>query len=458
MRLFNSLSGKKEELVLSSNRKISIYVCGMTVYDDCHIGHARTFLSFDMVVRYLRFKEIKVNYIRNITDVDDKILARANENKEEPNILTTRYIERMTSDFNALGMIAPDKEPKATENIGIIIDLISKLIESGNAYHKGGDVYFSIDSFSDYGKLSNQKMDEILLGNRIEIDENKKNPADFVLWKKEDQGLLWDSPWGKGRPGWHIECSAMSMDSLGETFDIHAGGADLKFPHHENEIAQSESATGKKFANYWMHTGPLRIDKEKMSKSLDNFVTIREALKGYSPEIVRYFLLSSHYRSPINYSESGLKESKAALDRLYNSINGLDFHIMPEINLHSFHFKKFVKAMDDDFNAPEALAVLFDLAKVINKNKEDGNEDEASLLAGELIAMSEPLGLLQQDPQSFLKSGVNMDELEINKLIKEREEAREGKDYSKSDKIRDYLFEQNIILEDSKEGTFWRRR
>ena len=457
MRLFNSLSGKKEELVLSSNRKISIYVCGMTVYDDCHIGHARTFLSFDMVVRYLRFKEIKVNYIRNITDVDDKILARANENKEEPNILTTRYIERMTSDFNALGMIAPDKEPKATENIGIIIDLISKLIESGNAYHKGGDVYFSIDSFSDYGKLSNQKMDEILLGNRIEIDENKKNPADFVLWKKEDQGLLWDSPWGKGRPGWHIECSAMSMDSLGETFDIHAGGADLKFPHHENEIAQSESATGKKFANYWMHTGPLRIDKEKMSKSLDNFVTIREALKGYSPEIVRYFLLSSHYRSPINYSESGLKESKAALDRLYNSINGLDFH-MQEINLHSSHFKKFVKAMDDDFNAPEALAVLFDLAKVINKNKEDGNEDEASLLAGELIAMSEPLGLLQQDPQSFLKSGVNMDELEINKLIKEREEAREGKDYSKSDKIRDYLFEQNIILEDSKEGTFWRRR
>ncbi|MBI81411.1 MAG: cysteine--tRNA ligase [Gammaproteobacteria bacterium] len=457
MRLFNSLSGKKEELVLSSNRKISIYVCGMTVYDDCHIGHARTFLSFDMVVRYLRFKEIKVNYIRNITDVDDKILARANENKEEPNILTTRYIERMTSDFNALGMIAPDKEPKATENIGIIIDLISKLIESGNAYHKGGDVYFSIDSFSDYGKLSNQKMDEILLGNRIEINENKKNPADFVLWKKEDQGLLWDSPWGKGRPGWHIECSAMSMDSLGETFDIHAGGADLKFPHHENEIAQSESATGKKFANYWMHTGPLRIDKEKMSKSLDNFVTIREALKGYSPEIVRYFLLSSHYRSPINYSESGLKESKAALDRLYNSINGLDFH-MQEINLHSSHFKKFVKAMDDDFNAPEALAVLFDLAKVINKNKEDGNEDEASLLAGELIAMSEPLGLLQQDPQSFLKSGVNMDELEINKLIKEREEAREGKDYSKSDKIRDYLFEQNIILEDSKEGTFWRRR
>ena len=457
MKLFNSLSGKKEELVLSSNRKISIYVCGMTVYDDCHIGHARTFLSFDMVVRYLRFKEIKVNYIRNITDVDDKILAKANENKEEPNILTTRYIERMTSDFNALGMIVPDKEPKATESIGIIIDLISKLIDSGNAYHKGGDVYFSIDSFSDYGKLSNQNMDEILSGNRVEIDENKKNPADFVLWKKEDQGLLWGSPWGKGRPGWHIECSAMSMDALGETFDIHAGGADLKFPHHENEIAQSEAATGKKFANYWMHTGPLRIDKEKMSKSLDNFVTIREALKGFSPEIIRYFLLSSHYRSPINYSESGLKESKSSLDRLYNSINGLEFENL-EINLQSSHFKKFVKAMDDDFNVPEALAVLFDLAKAINKNKDDGNEDRASLLARELVAISEPLGLLQQDPQTFLKSGVNMDELEITQLIKEREEAREGKDYTKSDKIRDYLFEQNIILEDSKEGTFWRRR
>jgi len=457
MKLFNSLSGKKEELVLSGNRKISIYVCGMTVYDDCHIGHARTFLSFDMVVRYLRFKEIKVNYIRNITDVDDKILARANENKEEPNILTARYIERMTSDFSALGMIAPDKEPKATESIEIIIGLISKLIESGNAYHKGGDVYFSIDSFSDYGKLSNQNMDEILSGNRVEIDENKKNPADFVLWKKEDQGLLWGSPWGKGRPGWHIECSAMSMDALGETFDIHAGGADLKFPHHENEIAQSEAATGKKFANYWMHTGPLRIDKEKMSKSLDNFVTIREALKSYSPEIVRYFLLSSHYRSPINYSESSLKESKAALDRLYNSINGLEFDNV-EKNLHSSHFKKFVKAMDDDFNVPEALAVLFDLAKAINKNKDDGNEGKASLLARELVAISEPLGLLQQDPHSFLKSGVNMDELEITQLIKEREEARKGKDYAKSDKIRDYLFEQNIILEDSKEGTFWRRR
>ena len=456
MKFFNTLTNSIENLT-PKNKTVNLYICGITPYSSTHLGHAMSYVIFDVLRRFLEHSGYKVRHIQNFTDVDDKILARANENKEEPNILTTRYIERMTSDFNALGMIAPDKEPKATENIGIIIDLISKLIESGNAYHKGGDVYFSIDSFSDYGKLSNQKMDEILLGNRIEIDENKKNPADFVLWKKEDQGLLWDSPWGKGRPGWHIECSAMSMDSLGETFDIHAGGADLKFPHHENEIAQSESATGKKFANYWMHTGPLRIDKEKMSKSLDNFVTIREALKGNSPEIVRYFLLSSHYRSPINYSESGLKESKAALDRLYNSINGLDFH-MPEINLHSSHFKKFVKAMDDDFNAPEALAVLFDLAKVINKNKEDGNEDEASLLAGELIAMSEPLGLLQQDPQSFLKSGVNMDELEINKLIKEREEAREGKDYSKSDKIRDYLFEQNIILEDSKEGTFWRRR
>ena len=457
MKIFNSLSGKKEELKTLQNGKLGIYVCGMTVYDDCHIGHARTFLSFDMIVRYLRYKNIKVNYIRNITDVDDKILKRAEEHKEEPIILSSRYIERMTSDFNALGMITPDKEPKATGNIQIIIDLIQILLDSGNAYHEGGDVYFSVDSFSNYGRLSNQKMDEILTGVRIKVDEDKKNSADFVLWKKSNESLNWDSPWGPGRPGWHIECSAMSMDSLGEHFDIHAGGSDLKFPHHENEIAQSEAATGKKFANYWMHTGPLRIDKEKMSKSLDNFITIRDALKAHSPEILRYFLLSSHYRSPINYSESGLKESKAALDRLYNSINGLDFNA-EDRSLHSSYSKKFLRAMDDDFNVPEALAVLFDLSKAINKNKEDGNDDKASLLAAQLVSLSEPLGLLQQDPQSFLRSGVNMDESEINKLIKEREEARERNDYAKADKIRDSLYKKNVILEDSKEETFWRKK
>ena len=457
MKIFNSLSGKKEDLSPAESGKISIYVCGMTVYDDCHIGHARTFLSFDMIVRYLRSKNIEVNYIRNITDVDDKILMRAEETKQDPSVLTNRYVERMTSDFNALGMISPDKEPRATENIQIILELIKKLIEGGYAYHEGKDVYFSVESFPNYGKLSNQKMDEILSGARIEIDKEKKNPADFVLWKRSDEGLAWDSPWGKGRPGWHIECSAMSMDALGESFDIHAGGSDLKFPHHENEIAQSESATGNKFAKYWMHTGPLRIDKKKMSKSLDNFLTIRDALKNYPYEIIRYFLLSSHYRSPVNYSETALEEAKAALDRLYTSIHDVDISDEAEA-AKSSHTEQFQQAMDDDFNVPEALAVLFDLAKAANKAKETGDQERIKLLVNELVHLSKPLGLLQQDPGIFLKSGVNVNESEIEALIDKREKARNSGDYLAADGIRDQLFEQNIILEDSKEGTFWRRR
>jgi len=457
MKIFNSLSGKKEDLSPAETGKISIYVCGMTVYDDCHIGHAKTFLSFDMIVRYLRSKNIEVNYIRNITDVDDKILMRAEETKQDPSVLTNRYIERMTSDFNALGMISPDKEPRATENIQIILELIKKLIEGGYAYHEGKDVYFSVESFPNYGKLSNQKMDEILSGARIEIDKEKKNPADFVLWKRSDEGLAWDSPWGKGRPGWHIECSAMSMDALGESFDIHAGGSDLKFPHHENEIAQSESATGNKFAKYWMHTGPLRIDKKKMSKSLDNFLTIRDALKNYPYEVIRYFLLSSHYRSPVNYSETALEEAKAALDRLYTSIHDVDISDEGEV-AKSSHTEQFQQAMDDDFNVPEALAVLFDLAKAVNKAKETGDQERIKLLVNELVHLSKPLGLLQQDPGIFLKSGVNVNESEIEALIDKREKARDSGDYSAADRIRDQLFEQKIILEDSKEGTFWRRR
>ncbi|HIO42580.1 MAG TPA: cysteine--tRNA ligase, partial [Gammaproteobacteria bacterium] len=351
----------------------------------------------------------------------------------------------------------PDKEPRATENIQIILDLINKLIEGGYAYHEGRDVYFSVESFPNYGKLSNQKMDEILSGARVEIDKEKKNPADFVLWKRSDKGLAWDSPWGRGRPGWHIECSAMSMDALGESFDIHAGGSDLKFPHHENEIAQSESATGNKFAKYWMHTGPLRIDKKKMSKSLDNFLTIRDALKNYPYEIIRYFLLSSHYRSPVNYSETALDDAKAALGRLYTSIHDVD--ISDEgIAAKGLHTEQFQQAMDDDFNVPEALAVLFDLAKTVNKAKENGDLERTKLLVNELIHLSKPLGLLQQDPEIFLKSGVNVNESEIEAFIDKREKARDSGDYSAADEIRDQLFEQNIILEDSKEGTFWRRR
>ena len=457
MKIYNSLTGRKEELSLLQEGKVKIYVCGMTVYDDCHLGHARTFLSFDMIVRYLKFKNLEVEYVRNITDVDDNILERAKELSEEPLALTKRYISRMHSDFQALGMIVPDKEPKATENIKVIIELISVLIEKGHAYYEGQDVYFAVDSYKDYGKLSNQRMEEILSGSRIEIDKHKRNPADFVLWKKSREGLFWDSPWGEGRPGWHIECSAMSMNSLGKNFDIHAGGIDLKFPHHENEIAQSETSSGTKFANYWMHTGPLRIDQEKMSKSLGNFLTIREALKNFSSEVLRYFLLSSHYRSPINFSVEGLNEAKSALDRLYNST--LDLNIKSKKDIGSTEYtKNFKKAMDDDFNAPKALAVLFDMAKNINRLKKEREFTKSVLLAGELISLAGPLGIIQQDPKIFLREGVDLKEKEIEDQIKEREEARQKGDYSSADMIRKNLLEENIILEDSKEGTFWRRR
>ena len=458
MKIFNSLSGEKENLNPLEEGKIKIYVCGMTVYDDCHIGHARTFLSFDMIVRYLRSRNLKVTYVRNITDVDDNILNRAKAINEDPSVLTDRYIERMRSDFNALGMIEPDKEPKATENIGIILELIQKLITGGYAYHEDGDVYFSIDSFPDYGKLSNQKKDEILSGARIEIDKQKRNPADFVLWKKSNKELAWDSPWGKGRPGWHIECSAMSMDTLGETFDIHAGGSDLKFPHHENEIAQSEAATNNHFASYWMHTGPLRIEKKKMSKSLDNFITIRDALKEYSSENLRFFLLSSHYRNPINFSKRAIEESKFALDKLYNSILGLDVSGKRNTIYTSPYKKYFQQAMDDDFNVPGALAVLFTLAKEINKKRNQGKIKEAESLAKELIILSEPLGVVQEEPKIFLKSGVEVKSSEIESLIKKREQAREGGDYSSADTIRQELLEKNIILEDSKDGNKKKKR
>ena len=457
MKIYNSITGKKEKLVTVEEGRVKIYVCGMTVYDDCHIGHARTFVSFDMIVRYLRSRNIEVDYIRNITDVDDKIIQRAKQVKKDPKVLTSKYIDRMHSDFNALDMILPDKEPRATENIGIIVDLILKLLEEGFAYHEGKDVYFSVDSFPDYGKLSNQKMDEILSGSRVEIDQAKRNPADFVLWKKSEEGLVWDSPWGKGRPGWHIECSAMSMEALGETFDIHAGGADLKFPHHENEIAQSEAATGNRFANYWMHSGPLRINQEKMSKSLDNFLTVRDALKDYSSEILRFFILSSHYRSPINFTGVSLEESKSSLQRLYTSIKDLDVST-GAVSSNSNHVKEFNKAMEDDFNVPEALAVLFDITKSINKKKEQGERKQAEVLARELVTLAEPLGLIQQNPEIFLKSGVDLNESKIEALILEREEARKNGNFSSADNIRNELLEKNIILEDSNEGTFWRRR
>ena len=455
MKIYNSLTGKKEILETLEPNRVKMYVCGMTVYDHTHIGHARTFLCFDVIVRYLRHAGFTVDYIRNITDVDDKIIERSKKLNIEALELTLKYIDSMQHDFNSLGMIDPDQEPKATENIPSIIKVIEKLIEKNHAYIGKSDVYFSTDSFAEYGRLSRRNTEEMLAGARVNVDEEKRNPADFVLWKKAEQGLAWDSPWGKGRPGWHIECSAMSMDALGESFDIHGGGMDLKFPHHENEIAQSKCSTGKDFATYWMHTGSLRIDQEKMSKSLDNFITIKEALKSFSSEVLRYFLISSHYRSPMNFSIDGLTEAQASLDRLYTALKDCEIQVEEVENGFSFQYKKM---MDDDFNVPGALAVLFDMAKSINSLKDSDQFDQANQLATILVSLARPLGVLQQDPEDYLKTGVQLSEDKIEGLIREREVARKNKDFKKSDQIRDELISMNIVLEDSADGTSWRRK
>ena len=455
MKIFNSLSGKKETLVPIEDNNIRMYVCGMTVYDDTHIGHARTFVSFDLIVRYLRDLGYEVQYIRNITDVDDKIISRAKELGWDPSDLVEKYISSMDEDFSALGMIKPDQEPRATDNIDSIIRLIEILIDKGHAYEGESDVYFSTESFESYGKLSKRKVEDMLAGARIDVDLDKKNPADFVLWKKDTEGLKWDSPWGPGRPGWHIECSAMSMDALGETFDIHGGGSDLKFPHHENEIAQSECVTGKEFAKVWMHTGSLRIDKEKMSKSLKNFITIKDALKHNTSEVLRFFLISSHYRSPLNYSEEGLSESKTSLDRLYNALK--DLTLEENLVSKSNYFKKFHDVMKDDFNTPAGISVLFEMAREINSLKKDHKEKEANALGSELKVLSKSLGILQQNPDDFFKAGASLSEKEIDNLIKKRNEARSDRDFKLADEIRDDLLSKGIVLEDKESGTVWKK-
>jgi cysteinyl-tRNA synthetase len=455
VKIFNSQTGKKEKLVPLDGEKIRMYICGMTVYDDTHIGHARTFLCFDLIVRYLRNSGYKVNYIRNITDVDDKIINRAKELNVDATELTDKYIASMQEDFNDLGMISPDLEPRATDNIESIISLIEGLIDKGHAYIGNKDVYFSTDSFKEYGKLSNRNTEDLIAGVRIDIDEEKKNPADFVLWKQAEEGLAWDSPWGRGRPGWHIECSAMSMDTLGNNFDIHGGGIDLKFPHHENEIAQSVCATGERFAKCWMHTGPLRIDKEKMSKSLDNFITIKEALKEFPVEVIRFFLISNHYRSPLNYSEEGVLEAKSALDRLYTSLIDLDLRKEKHSNDADL-VSPFKEAMEDDFNVPSALAALFEIVKSINLAKENGNIKEANVLGATLVHLSKPLGILQQKTEDYFQIGATLSNEEIQSMIDERNQAREDKDFKLSDKIRDSLLEKGIVLEDTDKGTTWK--
>jgi cysteinyl-tRNA synthetase len=458
LSIYNNLSKQKEPFKPLVENKVGMYVCGVTTYDYCHIGHGRTFVAFDMISRYLRFRGYELTFIRNITDIDDKIINRANENGEDFTALTERYIKAMHEDFDALGMLAPDQEPRATDHIAEIIVIIERLIAQGAAYVVGnGDVYYRVSQFDNYCCLSGQDLDQLRSGARVDVDDNKEDPLDFALWKSaKPNEPFWDSPWGNGRPGWHIECSAMSMAALGETFDIHGGGSDLQFPHHDNEIAQSEAATGKPYAKSWLHTGMVQVDKEKMSKSLNNFFTIRDVLAEYDSESVRYFLISAHYRSQLNYSKDNLEAAKASLSRLYTSLRGMDTSVEPVSE--SEYRQRFIRAMDDDFNAPEALSVLFDMVKVINTTKAD-DPDTANQIAAELVQLAEPLGILQTDPEIWLQGGAEQGDSDdtINALIEERTQARANKDWARGDEIRDQLTEMGITLEDTPSGTIWRR-
>ncbi|MBR9729282.1 cysteine--tRNA ligase [Shewanella intestini] len=458
LKIYNSMSREKQEFKPINPNKIDMYVCGITIYDLCHIGHGRTFVSFDMIVRYLRYAGYEVNYLRNITDVDDKIIKRAAQNNESCESLTERLIGEMHSDFDALNMLRPDFEPRATLHIEEIIEMVQTLIAKEHAYvSESGDVLFSVASFSEYGRLSGQNLEQLQAGARVEVEDTKRDPMDFVLWKMSKPGEpTWESPWGAGRPGWHIECSAMNGKHLGDHFDIHGGGSDLQFPHHENEIAQSCCAHGTNYVNYWMHTGMVMIDREKMSKSLGNFFTIRDVLAHYDPETVRYFLLSGHYRSQLNYSEDNLKQAKSALERLYTAIKDLDLTVSAA-PAETF-VSKFKQAMDDDFNTPEAYSVLFDMVREINRLKLT-DMAAASALGVAMKQLADVLGIVSQDPEVFFKGQGNDDEVaEIEALIVERNRARTEKDWAAADVARDRLNELGVILEDGPSGTTWRKK
>lgn len=468
--LYNTLTRQKEEFVPLNPENVRMYVCGMTVYDYCHLGHARVLVVFDMIARWLRQHGYPLTYVRNITDIDDKIIARANENGETIGELTARFIAAMNEDSDALGVLRPNIEPKATEHIGQMIAMIEDLVANGKAYPApNGDVYYAVREFAEYGQLSGKSLDDLRAGERVDVDANKRDPLDFVLWKAAKPGEpSWESPWGNGRPGWHIECSAMGGELFGQTFDIHGGGADLQFPHHENEIAQScgahgglcghdaPHAAGKRInshVKYWLHNGFIRVDNEKMSKSLGNFFTIRDVLKKYAPEVVRFFILRAHYRSPLNYSDAHLDDAKNSLTRLYNTLGNVqaaEFALREDANDYT---RRFFAAMDDDFNTAEAMSVLFELANEANKT---GSAE----LAGCLKALGGTLGLLQDDPQHFLQSGgeeggLSADEIEA--LIAQRKTARETKNWAESDRIRDLLAEHKILLKDGADGTTWTR-
>ncbi|AIX50523.1 cysteine--tRNA ligase [Pantoea eucrina] len=460
LKIYNTLSRQKEEFKPIHAGEIGMYVCGITVYDLCHIGHGRTFVAFDVVARYLRYSGYQLKYVRNITDIDDKIIRRANENGETIETLTNRMIAEMHQDFAALGILPPGLEPRATRHIAEIIELVERLIERGHAYvAENGDVMFDVLSDTGYGALSRQDLEQLQAGARVEVAEVKRNPMDFVLWKmsKADEPS-WESPWGNGRPGWHIECSAMNCKQLGSHFDIHGGGSDLMFPHHENEVAQSTCAHDGPYVNYWMHSGMVMVDREKMSKSLGNFFTVRDVLQHYDAETVRYFLMSGHYRSQLNYGEDNLNQARAALERLYTALRHTDTGAEPAGG-EAFE-ARFRAAMDDDFNTPEAYSVLFDMARDVNRLK---SEDKAAAdgLAARLRELANVLGILQQDPELFLQSGAqtNNDEVaEIEQLIKMRNDARQAKDWAQADVARDRLNVLGIVLEDGPQGTTWRRK
>jgi len=491
LRIYNTLTGKKEEFVPQTPGKVSMYVCGVTVYDHCHIGHARANVVFDVVYRYLRHIGYEVTYVRNYTDVDDKIINRANKEGVDFREITERFIREFDSDMSALGIELPTYQPRATEHIGDIVRIVSALVEKGFAYQAGGDVYFNVERYDEYLKLSKRNLEDMKAGARIEVDERKEHPMDFVLWKEAKPGEpSWDSPWGKGRPGWHIECSAMSMRFLGETIDIHGGGKDLVFPHHENEIAQSEAATGKPFVRYWLHNGFVNINSEKMSKSLGNFFTIKEVLDRYDAEVLRFFLLTAHYRSPLDFSDQNMNEAEAGLDRIYTALakmeesaaevtdDGLDG--MPK-KLNEAHAEllekaasfpeRFREAMDDDFNTAQALGAIFDLVRCVNRVVAEAPKPQdvvRRLLSRSRKVLEEAgrvMGIFRTEPRAYLdrarerklkELGITREEIE--KLIEERSAARKARDFAKSDEIRDALLARNIVLLDSPQGTDWKIR
>ena len=455
LKFFNTLTRNKEVFKPIQENSVRMYVCGMTVYDFCHLGHARVMVVFDMVRSWLRSSGYDVLYVRNITDIDDKIINRANENQETFLDLTERYIQAMNDDAAALGVSTPDFEPKASDNIPQMIALIEQLIAKGLAYAgPAGDVYYSVNKFKGYGKLSGKSLEDLRAGERVDVNPDKIYPMDFVLWKATKPGEpSWPSPWGEGRPGWHIECSAMSERYLGAHFDIHGGGQDLQFPHHENEIAQSEGVHDHQFVNYWMHNGFVRVDDQKMSKSLGNFFTVREILSRYDAEVIRFFILRAHYRSPLNYSDHHLDDAKLGLNRLYTSLKGITFDaVSDEVDWGDARAKSFRAALDDDLNTPEAMSVLFDCAS-------DLNRDRCVATAKLLKGLAGVLGLLGRDPSEFLQAGGDSEwsAAEIDGMIKERDEARANKNFDEADELRDRLLKAGVILEDSSGKTTWRR-